>query len=61
MKKLNLSNLKKLSKTEMRAIKGGTTRAQYCNTLCTIITGGCYSDPCLAAWGTHCAPFGVRC
>lgn len=61
VKKLNLKNLSTLSADEMKAVKGGVDRATYCNTLCTIITGGCYSAACLSAWGMNCSPYGVKC
>lgn len=61
LKKLNLKNIAALSAEEMKAAKGGVDRTTYCNTLCTIITGGCYSSSCLSAWGSHCAQYGVAC
>jgi hypothetical protein len=41
-------------------IEGGVSRAQYCNTLAMIITHNPFTSAMGAAWGTHCAPYGVK-
>lgn len=60
-KKLNLQNLNLFSNDEMRVIKGGVSRDEYCNTLCMIIVNGCYSPACTSAWGMNCAQYGLHC
>jgi hypothetical protein len=52
--------MKKLELESMEKIQGGVTRAEYCNTLAMIITNNPITEPMLAAWGTNCAPYGVK-
>ena len=52
--------MKALKIDQLEKIVGGVTRAEYCNTLAMIITNNTITDSMLSAWGTHCAPYGVK-
>ncbi|GAB3327766.1 hypothetical protein GCM10027429_01880 [Marivirga atlantica] len=50
--------MKNLHVNQMNTIKGGVTRAEYCGTLWTILTGGGYQGDILWGWevfGANCA------
>jgi hypothetical protein len=52
--------MKKLNSKSMAAVNGGVSRAVYCNTLNMIIVNNPITPAMLSAWGTNCAPYGVK-